>query len=174
MDHILASAALVPDFAPVPLDSLVLVDGEFGANTPVDLALGESPSEALAVFVADPFPGRAPLPVVPMEALARHSDLLFAAQTRRTLRALEQLWSLRGDAAPGSWYWVEYEPPPEEELSLKDYAFSETILHQRWTRGRHDMEAAIALYEAYPPEGPGLRLHGPVRGARLSSPGDLT
>lgn len=165
VDHVLASAALVPDFAPVRIGGRVLADGGLSANVPADLVLGEVPDEPLAVFVADLFPGEAPLPSAFADGTARQSDLIFARQTRRTLRFMQDLWALRADAPPGACYWIEYMPLPEEERPLKGYDFSQFILDHRWAQGCRDAQAALALWRAEPPTGRGLRIHSPIRAA---------
>ena len=89
---------------------------------------------------------------------------------------MRQLWSQREDAgedgAPGSCYWMEYKPLPEEELPLKGYGFSQTILDRRWEQGWRDAEAAIALWRTEPPSGRGLRVHPPIRATAAGAPRD--
>lgn len=167
VDHVIASASLMPDFLPARIGDLLLVDGGLSANVPADLVLGEPPGdEALAVLVADPFPGAAPPPRGLLGGFARQSDLLFAMQTRRTMRAMQQLWSARPGAPPASCYWIECAPATEDEVPLKGYDFSSTSLDRRWAQGRRDTAAALALWRAEPPSGPGLRVHPPIRGTR--------
>jgi NTE family protein len=55
-DHLLASAALIPDFPPVRIGERWLVDGGLAANVPVGLVLAEDLPERSVCYVADPFP----------------------------------------------------------------------------------------------------------------------
>jgi NTE family protein len=162
LDHLMASAALLPDYPAVEVDGRAYVDGGMAANVPVDLVLGEPPSEALSCFVADLFTASAPRPRRLGEANERQSDLIFAKQTDRTLRAMQQVWSLRQDMAPGAVYRLEYEYQ-QSEAALKSFDFSQSSLDRRWQRGEADMRVALALWRASPPAGTGLTIHPPVR-----------
>lgn len=158
VDHLLASAALIPDFPVVPIGNRLLADGGLAANVPVDLVLAELPAEPLACFSVDPFPLAAPRPVRLADAAERQTDLTFAAQTMRTLRAMRLLWQARGDGPPGAVYCLNYRHW-EGEVALKSYDFARSSLDRRWSEGRRDMERALRVWRASPPAGTGLTLH---------------
>jgi NTE family protein len=157
LEHLMASSALIPDFPTVEIGGRALADGGLAANVPADLVLGEPASEALACFVADPFPIAAPRPRRLGDAAERQTDLTFACQTTRTLRAMRQLWEARNNP-PGSVYAISY-AYQEGEVAMKSYDFAQTSLDRRWSRGRADMEQALAMWRAQPPNGPGLAIH---------------
>lgn len=157
-DHIMASAALIPDFPPVEIGGRPYVDGGLAANVPVDLVLREPPDAPLACFAVDTFPMAAPRPQRLADASERQTDLLFASQTERTLRSMQRLWEWRPGGAPASVYRLNYAHQPSE-TALKGFDFSQSSLDHRWSRGERDMRAAVALWRASPPSGSGLALH---------------
>lgn len=161
VDHILASTALIPDFPAVSINGRQYVDGGLAANVPLDLVLGPAPTEAMAVFAADPLTSAAPLPRKLGEAMERQTDLIFASQTNRTIRAMKQLWELRDAATPGAVYRMSY-PYQEGEVAMKGFDFSRSSIERRWAAGEADMRRAIAQWRVSPPAGRGLQVHGPV------------
>jgi NTE family protein len=160
MDHLMATSALIPDFPAVEIGGRALVDGGLAANVPADLVLSERPAEPLACFIADPFPIAAPQPARLTDAAERQSDLTFACQTVRTLRAMRQLWEAR-EGPPGTVYCVDYSYQ-ESEVAMKSYDFARSSLDRRWACGREQMTRALRLWREAPPSGPGLRIHGPA------------
>lgn len=160
-DHILASAGLIPDYAPVEIGGRALVDGGLSDNVPADLVLQEDPGGPLACFVADLYPGAVPRPRRVAVAAQRQSDLIFRSQTERTLRFMRQIWDLRDSPHPGAVYRLEY-PDTPGEIAFKSYDFSRSSLRRRWAQGERDMRAALRLWREQPPAGRGLRLHSPI------------
>jgi len=157
VDHLMASSALVPDFPAVAIGERAFADGGFAANVPADLVLGEKATEPLACFTADLFPLAAPRPRRVGDAAERQTDLTFACQTVRTLRGMRQLWESR-EGAPGAVYAMNYSYQ-EGEVAMKSYDFAQTSIDRRWSRGRIDMQRALALQRARPPTEPGLAIH---------------
>ncbi len=157
VDHFIASAALIPDFPAVEIDGRAYVDGGLAANLPVDLVLQEPPAEPLACFTADLFPRAAPRPRRLGDAAERQSDLLFACQTERTLRAMRQAWRLHAGAAAAV-YRMTYASQPGE-TAMKGFDFSQSSLARRWQQGEMDMQDALQQWRATPPEGTALAVH---------------
>ena len=54
-EHVVASCALLPIFAPVEVEGRLLGDGCLSANTPLDLILNSAPSDDMICFVVDLF-----------------------------------------------------------------------------------------------------------------------
>ena len=165
LDHVLGSCALLPNFLPVAVDGRLLVDGGLAANTPAHLVL-DPPGDALTCFVVDPFPLAAARPGRLLDAQERQSDLIFASQTRRTLQAQQQLWSLAARLAPetpprGMAWRIEYRAG-EDETAIKGFDFGTAVLQRRWAAGAADMRAALAEWDRQPPVIPGLALRGAV------------
>lgn len=159
VDHLMASAALIPDFPAVEIDGRAYVDGGLSANVPADLVLRHPAPGPLACFVVDLFPAAAPQPRRLGDAAERQTDLIFAMQTVRTLRAMRELWSQR-DTPPGAVYQLSYAHQPSE-TAMKGFDFSQSSQDRRWQQGERDMHAAIALWRSRPPTDPGLTVYSP-------------
>ncbi|HYZ63286.1 MAG TPA: patatin-like phospholipase family protein [Acetobacteraceae bacterium] len=157
VDHLMASSALIPDFPAVEIGGRALVDGGLAANVPADLVLAEPARAPLACITLDPYPIAAPRPRRLTDAAQRQTDLTFACQTARTLRAMRQLWEGR-EGPPGAVYSVHY-TFSEDEIALKSYDFAQSTLDRRWACGRADMARALRLWREQPPAGAGLRIH---------------
>jgi len=97
LDDVMASAALIPDFPPVGINGRMLADGGLSSNLAVHLVLEEEAKRAdrsgtLTCFAVDLFPSAAPLPKGILQSSQRQSDLIFASQTVRTVKAMSQPW----------------------------------------------------------------------------------
>lgn len=163
LDHIMASAALIPDFPPVCVDGHWLVDGGMAANTPADLVLPDCPEQETICYLADPFPAEARLPRSFSELSMRQTDLMFACQTARTVQRLEEAarhWpagSPRVDIVRTAYAGIE------EETVMKSWDFSQRSVAQRWQAGHADMAAAMHSLRAQRRVGGGLHVHKVVR-----------
>jgi NTE family protein len=96
-EHIAASCALLPLFAPVEIGGRLLGDGGMASNTPVDLVLDE-PGPAggdVLCFVVELFALRGRRPDTLGASAARAMDLAFGGQTRRILEGREREHRLR-------------------------------------------------------------------------------
>ena len=175
VEHLLASAALIPDFQPVKINGRVLVDGGLADNVPVDVVLSEPPDLPLTCFALDLFPTHALPPSHLLQAAQRQTDLMFANQTRRSLRDQQEIWRLRGPGHPASVHWLEYRGT-SDEIAMKSYDFSGAILKRRWHIGEQDMRAALrtwreTTYEAVRADGVSARAaSGCIRSERQYSP----
>ena len=162
LDHIMASTALLPDFPPVEVGGRLLVDGGLSANMPVDVVLDGTQQhireERLTVFAVDLFPSAAPLPRGYAQAAQRQSDLIFASQSKKMLKAQAALWR---DHLPGGDVLLLAYEALEEETPLKGFDFSIRSLARRWDAGARDMRAQIAVWRAFSGEEPGLTIHPP-------------
>jgi NTE family protein len=95
-DHVLASSALLPLFAPVEVEGRLLADGGFGANTPVDLVLDDNPNQEMLCFVVELFARQGSRPHTLPASANRALDLAFGNQTRRILEGRQREYRLRG------------------------------------------------------------------------------
>ena len=158
VDEILASAALVPDFAPVVVDGRRYVDGGFAANLPVDLALDASGPDRLLCFACDLLPATpSGMPGGLLGLMQRQSDLTYAAQTRRTLAAQDEIWRLRADGRGAMVHWLQYRAD-RSETALKGFDFSRASVERRWAAGAADMRTAVQRWRAHPAIEPGLTI----------------
>ena len=157
IDHVMASAALIPDFQPVKVDGRLMVDGGLGANLPIHLVLEEAlateVTQRLACFAVDLFPLAAPLPRSVLQAAQRQSDLLFASQTHRALLAMVRRWEGR---EPGADLFITAYNALEAETALKGFDFSRGSLDRRSDAGLRDMRQLVALWRAKDASSSGL------------------
>lgn len=143
-EHLIASCGYLPDFPPVEIDGRLLGDGGLVANTPVDRAVDwDTGEEEWTVLVVDLFAGQRARPSSLHHAAARRMDLLFANQTRQSLRLLELELRASGRADRVRLVQLAYRAPAEEGGVEKPFNFSRATLTERWEAGRRDMEEAI-------------------------------
>ncbi|MBV8401965.1 MAG: patatin-like phospholipase family protein [Acetobacteraceae bacterium] len=171
LDHLLASASLIPDFPPTEINGQSLVDGGLASNAPLELVLTPPPTSDLLCLVVDLFPLRAPRPASWLEASERQSDLMYASQTRRTMRAFMEADQLRrgirlllsripeearqspelagiaAQAHSGEVTILRLEYSREsEETSMKSFDYSRGTLTHRWQEGERNMAATLKAW----------------------------
>ncbi len=96
VEHVLASCALLPLFAPVEVGGRLLADGGLGANTPLDLVLDDSPDQETVCYVVELFARQGSRPHTLAASASRAGDLAFGNQTRRILEGRQREYHLRG------------------------------------------------------------------------------
>jgi len=101
VEHVLASSALLPLFAPVEVGGRLLADGGLAANTPLDLVLDDGISESgagreMLCFVVELFARQGSRPHTLAASASRACDLAFGNQTRRILEGCQREHRLRG------------------------------------------------------------------------------
>ena len=159
VDHLMGSAALIPDFPPVRVDDRWLVDGGLAANVPTDPVLGLEALEDMLCFLVDLFPIQTSVPHDLAGMAMRQSDLTFACQTERSLRALAALDATRPPQRPRvDVVRTSYAAHASETL-MKSWDFSQAALSRRWDSGRADMQAALRRFRTLPQSPPGLTIH---------------
>jgi NTE family protein len=172
-EHVVASCALLPVFAPVEVEGRLLGDGGLSANLPLDLAL-EGAGEVTCLAV-DLFGRRGSRPPRLSEAAARAGDLVFANQSRALLEALRREHRLRrllARATLGASADEEvaaalaegprtvaltllgYRAAPADAGVMKPFDFSPATLAERWASGEETMRQALRRLAEAPP-GPG-------------------
>ncbi len=95
-EHILASGALPPAFAPVVVDGRSYWDGGIVSNTPLQYVLDERGDERLFVVQVDLFPARGPVPTNLAGVLQRQKDILYSSRSRFATEKLAEMQRLRG------------------------------------------------------------------------------
>lgn len=159
LDHLMASAALIPNFPPIEINGRLLVDGGLSANLPVHLVLEETLSSARTTcFAVDLFPLAAPLPHGLLQAMQRQNDLLYASQTTRAFHHLRRIWHGR---EPGADLFHLAYGAEANETALKGFDFAAGSLAMRKAAGERDMRAQLATWQAGAGSGPGLSIHPP-------------
>jgi NTE family protein len=186
-DHLLASGALLPDFAPVRIGERLLADGGLSANAPFEAVLHDEATAGadLTLFVLDLFARDGAPPLTLEGGDERRWDLLFGNQSWRRIEALAREETLRAALArlaaelpeerradsviatllrearrrSVDLRYLSYRGPPDEAASQKMFDFSRASLADRREAGFDDMAAALALP---PADSPGLTVR-PIR-----------
>jgi NTE family protein len=169
VDHVLASGALPPAFAPVAIDGEHYWDGGIVSNTPLWYVLDESPLLNGLIVQLDLFSARGELPQNLDQVMERHKDIMYSSKTRfNTTRVAEQ------DALRQSLLHLLQRLPPEFKTdadvkalaascrgpkidivhlinrhysytaSSKDNDFSRSTMIQHWEAGLEDARRTIA------------------------------
>ncbi|KQT31034.1 hypothetical protein ASG29_16160 [Sphingomonas sp. Leaf412] len=131
--HIRASAALPVAFPPVEIDGRWLVDGGLSANLPLDPVLADPSPRPALVMAVDLLPLGQPLPLTIGEAAGRMQDLIFAAQSRRTIERWTMAHAARDDVSIALLRIAYTEQV--EEVAAKAMDFSGPTVAQRWKAG---------------------------------------
>ncbi|WP_165943587.1 patatin-like phospholipase family protein [Roseicella aquatilis] len=187
-EHVVASCALLPIFAPIEVEGRLLADGGLASNAPLDLVLDEPGEGEVLCFVVELFARAGTRPRTLTDAASRAGDLAFGNQTRRILEGQIREHRLRAlvadlverlpeevrqdpalaarlrDAAGGgrgaTVVMLGYHAGLDEAGLGKAFDFSPATLRDRWRGGEARMREALARLEAdAPPRArPGLRL----------------
>jgi NTE family protein len=173
-DHILASCALLPLFAPLEIDGRLLGDGGMSSNAPLDIVLEEAGSGEMLCFVVDLFASEGSRPHSLSAALSRAGDLAFGNQSRRLLEGQEREQRLRamigriatrlpaelrddpeiasiiaeGRAHPATVLYLSYRAALDEAGPAKVFDFSRATFTDRWHKGEREMRQALRMLAA--------------------------
>ncbi len=161
-EHIMASGALPPGFAPITIDGDDYWDGGIVSNTPLQYVLDMHPrSEPLVVLQVDLFNARGEMPRTLAGVMERQKDITYSSRTRMNTdamaanmnlqQAIADLISklppgLRNDPSvvavqaelthqPIDIFHLIYRDKPYE-LESKDYEFSRAAVEEHWESGR--------------------------------------
>lgn len=170
VEHVMASGALPPGFAPIHIDGEDYWDGGILSNTPLQYVLDSfTRTRRLVVLQVDLFSARGPMPRTLSEVVERQKDITYSSRTRMNTDAiganvnLQQALAsliarlparLRTDAAvtalkqqmthqPVDIVHLIYRDKPYE-LDSKDYEFSRAMVDEHWEAGARDMRNTIA------------------------------
>ncbi len=167
-EHIMASGALPPAFAPVVIDGQAYWDGGIVSNTPLQYVLDSRSDDSLMAVQVDLFSARGVLPANLSQVQQRQKDILYSSRTRynanmaaqvaNSRKALRELLAAlptnlkRGlDAqtlaeinrsAPTDIVHLIYRQKTYE-LESKDYEFSRVSVMEHWQAGQRDMRDTI-------------------------------
>ncbi len=153
--HVRASAALPVAFPPVEIDGRRHVDGGLSANLPLDPVLREPPARPLLCIAVDLVPLRQPRPRTLGEMASRSQDLVFAAQSRRSIARWQTVYAGRDDARV-TLLRIAY-AAQGDEIAAKAFDFSDRTVALRWGEGARAMRAGLSyLPHVRPFDRPGL------------------
>jgi NTE family protein len=169
-EHIMASGALPPGFAPIIIDGEPYWDGGLVSNTPLQHILdARHMPEDICIFQVDLFSAKGALPKNMGQVAQREKDIRFSSRTRYNTDMSKQLQRLRAAAyrlsqkLPAS---LKADPdaiflanqvqegcvtimhlinrPEAYETQSKDYEFSRTTIDGHWSAGHADVIKSFA------------------------------
>jgi NTE family protein len=185
-EHIMASGALPPGFAPVLIDGQPYWDGGVYSNTPLDVVLDDAERRDALCFMVDLWDASEAAPSTLAQALARLKDIQYASRIeehlddhermqnlRRAVRLLgrhlqpdvattpevKRLLALGCDSSIDVVHLVMKAMPGED--SWRDIDFSTATLDARWRAGAHDGRRVLAhpSWLKPPADHLGMRVH---------------
>lgn len=185
-EHVMASGALPPGFAPVQIGKDAFWDGGIYSNTPLDVVLDDSERRDTLCFMVDLWDASEAAPHTMAQALTRYKDIQYASRIlehledhermqnlRRALRlvgrkldgktaadpAVKELLALGCDSRIDIVHLVMRALPGED--SWRDIDFSDERLRARWTTGLKDGRRMLdrAPWKAPAGDPVGLRVH---------------
>ncbi len=185
-EHVMASGALPPGFAPVQIGPDAFWDGGIYSNTPLDVVLDDSERRDTLCFMVDLWDASEAAPGTMAQALTRYKDIQYASRIlehlgdherlqnlRRALRlvgrqldaktaanpAVKELLALGCDSRIDIVHLVMQALPGED--SWRDIDFSDARLRARWHAGLRDGQRVLerAEWQLPPNDNIGLRVH---------------
>jgi NTE family protein len=168
-EHIMASGALPPGFAPVHIDGEDYWDGGIVSNTPLQYVLDTHPrTEPLLVLQVDLFSAHGAMPRTLAETLERQKDITYSSRTRMNTDALAANMNLqqaiadlmtklperlrKDPAVAAVCAQLTHQPieivhliyrNKQYELESKDYEFSRASVEDHWQAGLRDIRNTL-------------------------------
>src|SRR3546814_7311447 len=99
VEHIMASGALPPAFAPVRIGDKAYWDGGLVSNTPLEHILGEWPRQDTLALQVDLWSARGERPRNMMDVLERAKDIQYSSRTRHGTDTVARTQHLRAALA---------------------------------------------------------------------------
>ena len=167
-EHIMASGALPPSFAPVWIEGEPYWDGGLVSNTPLQFVLDDDQHDDLLIFQVDLFNAHGPMPRNMLELDEREKDIRYSSRTRlntdaslrihkvkSALRAL--LDSLPQERADDPELAILHETAKENAVTVvqliyrkqpyeggsKDFEFSRQTMTEHWASGVADVRRTL-------------------------------
>ncbi len=185
-EHVMASGALPPGFAPVTIGREAYWDGGIYSNTPLDVVLDDSERRDTLCFMVDLWDASEAAPGTMAQALTRYKDIQYASRIcehlddherlqnlRRAVRqlgrkldaktaadpAVKALLDLGCDSRIDVEHLVMRAMPGED--SWRDIDFTTERLQARWQAGLHDGRRVVkrAAWREPVDEAVGMRVH---------------
>jgi NTE family protein len=185
-EHIMASGALPPAFAPVKIGADYFWDGGIVSNTPLQHLLAQDDTINSLVFQVDLFSAHGPLPRTIQDVAGRHKDIMYSSRTRQVTDMFQRLQRWKSRAHRALLKVPEADLTDEERVMLekladlpahaiiqliyqqqayegngKDYEFSGTSMREHWLIGHEDTVASLSHKDwlVIPPENAGIVTH---------------
>lgn len=172
LEHIMASGALPPAFAPVVIDGEAYWDGGILSNTPLQYVLDHCGLHKTLILQVDLFSARGEMPLNLGEVAARQKGIMYSSRTRfNTDKAAEIQANKRAFCKLIAKLPAALQNDPDVkrllaasrtpqidivhliyrqnrfQLESKDYEFSRHTVRAHWQAGQHDMRCTLAAPE---------------------------
>jgi NTE family protein len=185
-EHIMASGALPPAFAPVQIGTDYFWDGGIVSNTPLQHLLAQDDDINSLVFQVDLFSAAGALPRNMQDVMSREKDIAYSSRTRQVTDMFQRLqrWKTRAYRAllkiPEA-DLTDEERTMRDKLAMlpaltvlqliyqqksyegdaKDYEFSRTSMREHWQSGHVDTRRTLTHkhWLEMPPENTGILTH---------------
>ena len=198
-DHIRASGALPPGFAPVIIDGEHYWDGGVVTNTPITYVSDERPMTTARIIQVDTFNAQGELPRNLGQVLQRAKDIQYASRSRFNIERIREFSELaaagrglverlppelRSDPAARklaaafderSWLIIRLiNTRPSRSSFVKDFEFSRTTIEEAWKAGVEDVRRSISGWDKVRPDevGPEVKVYRPTE--TLPSPQQMS
>lgn len=167
-EHVMASGALPPGFAPIEIEGEYFWDGGLVSNTPLTHVLDNAEAATTLVFQVDLFSASGPFPQTLFDVEERRKDIVYSSRTRmntdthRKLHALRQaVRKLAAQLPAGALDDPELAKlvaqAPDNAVSVvhliyrraaydgpnKDCEFSRQSMHDHWQAGYNDARRTL-------------------------------
>ncbi|MCC6193276.1 MAG: patatin-like phospholipase family protein [Burkholderiales bacterium] len=169
VEHVMASGALPPGFAPVEIDGAYYWDGGLVSNSPLWHVMDDSPNLEALILQVDLFSARGEMPQNLDQAMERAKDIQYSSKTRFNTTRTQQIETERAalrrvlDRLPGA---LRDDPDVrlltratkghkvsvvhlinrrfDHSTQAKDYEFSRATVRALWDAGRDAVHRSIA------------------------------
>jgi NTE family protein len=192
-EHVLASGALPPAFAPIKIDDEYYWDGGIVSNTPLWYAVDHSPDVNVLVVQVDLFSADGELPQNLDQVMERHKDIMYSSKTRSDTAQVREIQRQRGALrrllqklparlrvdpdvkmleVAGSRGHIDIVHLINRRRSYtgytKDYEFSRATVNELWAAGLDDARRVVAHPEwlKRTDVSEGVRVYDLMRGPR--------
>jgi NTE family protein len=192
-EHVLASGALPPAFAPIEIEGEHYWDGGIVSNTPLRYAIAHSPAVNVLIVQVDLFSAEGELPRNLDQVMERHKDIMYSSEMlfdsahlreikrqrgalRRLLQKLPTHFKANSDVrileAAGNRSHIDIVRLINRRYnymgSAKDYEFSRSTVDTLWAAGLDDARRIVAHPESVIGRvvSDGVRVYDLMRGSR--------
>jgi NTE family protein len=131
--HVMASAALPPGFAPVEIKGEWYWDGGIVSNTPLVYVLDQAPGLEGLIVQVDLFSARGDLPRNLDQVMERHKDIIYSSKTRLGTTLVKDMGEITGEPRVDIVHMINRRS--RYTSSSKDYEFSRATVNELWEAG---------------------------------------
>jgi NTE family protein len=176
-DHVRASGALPPGFAPVTIEGEHYWDGGVVTNTPLTYVADQRPMTTARIIQVDNFTAEGELPENLLEVEERRKDIQYASRNRFNVDRLQEVGEIEAamrrllDKLPAnlksdpdakslarvcderSWMIVRLiNKRPSHLGAVKDFEFSSLTIEEAWDAGLEDVRRSASGWDEVRPE----------------------